>query len=255
MKKVLFYFYLAFTSILTIISCSRDLNEDQNYKYPNSKVENITLLKDNDPSKYETKNIGQSHNELLAFMMKNHDISNFSTFDKYIEFQYDYLSQEYPELANFDKEEFVILVLSNLNSNNIIEFDYKKSLEITFKNAKDSEVISNNFYLEITKILNDKSINGNNIEEKIASIKPTNEYEKNSISYFLEVANYSQNFWNNTITSNTSKGRDWVVWGADAWGGAVAGIGGGALSANPVVGYLAGLAGSELMSAAVGAVR
>jgi hypothetical protein len=188
-------------------------------------------------------------------MMKNHDISNFSTFDKYIEFQYDYLSQEYPELANFDKEEFVILVLSNLNSNNIIQFDYKKSLEITFKNAKDSEVISNNFYLEITKILNDKSINGNNIEEKIASIKPTNEYEKNSISYFLEVANYSQNFWNNTITSNTSKGRDWVVWGADAWGGAVAGIGGGALSANPVIGYLAGLAGSELMSAAVGAVR
>lgn len=198
------------------------------------------------------KNIGQAHNELLTFMVKNHDISTFSTFDKYVEYQYDYLSQEYPDLARYDKKEFVKLVLSTLNSNDINEFDYKKSLEITLKNAKDLKIISDSFYSEMTQVLNDESVDGSNIEEKIASIKATNEYEKNAISYFLEVAKSSQEFWGG---NNVTAKRNWVVWGADAWGGAVAGIGGGFLSANPIVGYLAGLAGSELMSACVGAVQ
>lgn len=73
------------------------------------------------------KCIGQAHNELLEFMMDNHDISTFSTFDSYIDCQYEYLISEY------SKEEFVRLVLSTLNSNNINKFDYKESVEVSLK--------------------------------------------------------------------------------------------------------------------------
>lgn len=198
------------------------------------------------------KSIGQAHNELLTFMSKNHDISTFSTFDKYIEYQYDYLSQENPELAGYGKKEFVELVLSTLNSNNIREFDYKKSLEITLKKAKDSKIISDSFYSETIQILNDESVDGSNIEEKIGGLEATNEFEKNDISYFLDIAKSSKEFWgNNDVTAK----RNWVVWGADAWGGFVAGTLTGTLTVNPVVGYLAGLAGAELMSACVDAAQ
>lgn len=198
------------------------------------------------------KSIGQAHNELLTFMLKNHDISTFVTFNKYVEYQYDYLSQENPELAGYNKEEFVELVLSTLNSNNISEFDYKRSLEITLEKAKDSKIISDNFYSETIRVLNDELVDGNNIEEKIGGIVATNEFEKDDISYFLDIAKYSKEFWgNNDVTAK----RNWVVWGADAWGGFVAGTLTGTLTVNPVVGYLAGLAGAELMSACVGAAQ
>ncbi|ASK31186.1 hypothetical protein CEY12_14190 [Chryseobacterium sp. T16E-39] len=197
-------------------------------------------------------NIGEAHNELLTFMMKNHDISTLNTFDKYIEFQYDHLSSQYPELSKYDKSEFVELVLSTLNSNDISEFDYKESLAITLKRALDSEIVSDTFYSETIRVLNDESVDGNNIEEKIGSLDAANEFEKNSISYFLEIAKSSQEFWG--ATDVTAK-RNWVVWGADAWGGFVAGTLTGTLTVNPVVGYLAGLAGAELMSACVGAAQ
>lgn len=197
------------------------------------------------------KSIGQAHNELLEFMMKNHDITTFETFDKYIEYQYDYLVVEYPELAEYGKKAFVESVLATLNSNNISDFDYKRSVQISLESIKDQKLISDKFYSEATKLLNDESVDGDNFEEKIASLDATNDVEKDFISNALDVATYSKSLWQ---ASGLDK-RNWVVWGADTWGSAVAGIGAGFLSVNPIVGFLAGVAGGELMSAAVGAVQ
>lgn len=197
------------------------------------------------------KSMGQAHNELLKFMMENHDISTFSTFDKYIEYQYDYLIEEYPELSELSKKEFVRLILSNLNSNNISEFDYKESVKISLKRIKDSGVISDKFYLEAIQILDDESVDGSNFEEKIGNLKATNQSEKDFITYALDVAAHSKSFWQSSGLTN----RDWVHWGADTWGSAVGGIGAGFLSANPIVGFIAGVAAGELMSACVDAVR
>lgn len=104
--------------------------------------------------------------------------------------------------------------------------------------------------------MNDESVNEDNFEEKIRGLVPTNEIERDFISNALDVAKYSRSFWEaNNSSSDLKKGRDWVVWGADVWGSAVAGIGAGTLSVNPLVGFVAGVAGGELMSACVGAVR
>jgi hypothetical protein len=197
------------------------------------------------------KSIGQVHNELLEFMMKNHDITKFETFDKYIEYQYDYLVAEYPELAKYGKEKFVESILLTLNSNNISEFDYKRSVVISLEQVKDLKLISDRFYSEATELLNDESVDGENFEERIGSLEATNEVEKDFISNALDVATHSKEFWE----ANSVEKRNWVVWGADTWGSAVAGIGAGFLSVNPIVGFLAGVAGGELMSAAVGAVQ
>ena len=197
------------------------------------------------------KSIGQAHNELLEFMMKNHDITTFETFDKYIEYQYDYLVVEYPELQKYGKKAFVESVLGTLNSNNINDFDYKRSVQISLEKIKDQKLISDKFYSEAIELLNDQSVDGDNFEEKIASLDATNDVEKDFISNALDVATYSKSLWQ---ASGLDK-RNWVVWGADTWGSAVAGIGAGFLSVNPIVGFLAGVAGGELMSAAVGAVQ
>lgn len=198
------------------------------------------------------KSMGQAHNELLAFMMDNHDISTFSTFDSYIEYQYEYLIAEHPELSEYNKEEFVRLVLSTLNSNNISEFDYKESTEVSLKRAKDAKVISDRFYSEAIQVLNDESVDGSNLKEKIGSINATNQVENDCIAYALDVEKFSKPFWEN---KGATERRNWVTWGADVWGGFVAGTLVGTLTVNPVVGYLAGLAGGELMSACVGAAQ
>ena len=197
------------------------------------------------------KSIGELHNELLDFMLKNHDILAFETFDEYIEYQYDYLSKEYIELVEYDKNQFVELVLAMINSNNVREFDYVESVENSLQKAKDSKIISDRFFAEAIEVLNDTSLDGDSFQEKVLSIEPTNEAEIKCIEYASSVGVHSKSFWQ----ASGLQRRDWIVWGSDLWGGFVAGTLTGTLTANPVVGFLAGVAGSELMSACVGAVR